>query len=100
MLLLTVAATSAHSQNETREVTSYEGYKVLRVHADSMDQLLYLRELSETGEIGTKINFWIEPDRLNSSVDMMVSPDIATEIKTILEKQNMKTETIINNVGR
>lgn len=84
----------------TREVT-YEGYQVLRVHAESMDQLLYLRELSDTSETGhAQINFWSEPNSLNSSVDFMVSPEYETEIKAILKKQNMETETLINDVGR
>ena len=78
----------------------YDGYKVLRVHAQNIDQLLYLRQLSETEDSSPKINFWSEPNRINSSVDVMVAPDIASEIKSNFEKQNMPTETLINDVGR
>lgn len=84
----------------TKEVT-YEGYQVLRVHAESMDQLLYLRELSDTSDTGhAQINFWSEPNSLNSSVDFMVSPEYELEIRAILKKQNMETETLIIDVGR
>ncbi|XP_017480758.1 PREDICTED: carboxypeptidase B-like [Rhagoletis zephyria] len=65
-----------------------------------MAQLLYLQTLSETSATGAQINFWSEPNRLNSSVDFMVAPEYETEIKAILKKQNMETETLINDVGR
>ena len=78
----------------------YDGYQVLRVHAENIDQLLYLRHLSETEDNGPRINFWSEPNRINSSVDVMVSPDIANEMKTNFGKKNMSTLTLINDVGR
>lgn len=90
-----------HEANRTTREVTYEGYQVLRVHAESMDQLLYLRELSDTSETGQpQINFWSEPNSLNSSVDFMVSPEYELEIRSILKKQNMETETLINDVGR
>lgn len=100
ILTRTLASGLSPDDEGPRKEVAYDGYKVLRVHAESMDQLLYLRELSETGDTGVKINFWSEPSRLNSSVDVMVSPDLVTDVRTILEGQNMTTETLINDIGR
>jgi len=97
--LLALTSLAAAGSNEHKEVI-YDGYKVLRVHAQSMDQLLYLQKLSEMEDTGTKINFWSEPSRLNSSVDVMVSPDFVSEMQTKFEKHNLTAETLINDVGR
>ena len=84
----------------TKEMT-YSGYKVLRVQADNLDQLHYLRNLSETeSDLSSKINFWSEPDRLNSSIDVMIAPDIVNEMTTKFGKQNISSKTLINDVGK
>ncbi|KAH9529559.1 Sodium-dependent noradrenaline transporter [Dermatophagoides farinae] len=93
-----------HCNNLTSVVKkeiAYDGYKVFRVRAENIDQLLYLRQLSDDVEkVDLKIDFWSMPNSLNSSIDLMVSPELGNDLQTILAKQNIKAETLINDVGR
>lgn len=84
---------------QSREVV-YDGYKVFRVHTETLEQLRHLKRLTEVEDKSLKINFWSEANRINSTSDLMVSPDVIDELKFYFEKENIKTETLISDVGR
>ena len=87
--------------NDLKKEIAYDGYKVFRVRAENIDQLLYLRQLSDdVQKVDLKIDFWSMPNSLNSSIDLMVPPELGNDFQTILAKQNIKAETLINDVGR
>ena len=80
----------------------YKGYKVLRLTPYSTTQLQYLNELSTDASLVTphkKIDFWTPPKDVNSSIDLMVSPDLYKNIRQKLLQQNIKNKVIIKDVG-
>lgn len=99
-LLATVHQLLATEVSSIGKEVLYDGYKVIRVHPQTLSQLYQLQKLSQVDDKGQKINFWSEPNRINSTTDVMVAPDVADELKTFFDRQNIKSETLINDVGR
>ncbi|XP_054165079.1 carboxypeptidase B-like [Oppia nitens] len=63
--------------------SQYKGFKVLRLLPNTVDQLQYLSDISTDLSLvipNKKIDFWTQPKDVNSSVDVMVSPDIYIDI--------------------
>jgi hypothetical protein len=89
------------SVEETVE-NQYKGYKVLRLLPNTVDQLHYLSDLSTDIQFvipNKKIDFWTQPKDLNSSVDVMVSPEVYKNIRQKFSQQNIKNKVIIQDVG-
>lgn len=107
-LIFTIFLENIHCNNnsltgviDNNKEIAYDGYKVFRVRAENIDQLLYLRQLSDDlQKVDLKIDFWSMPNSLNSSIDLMISPELGDDFQTILAKQNIKAETLISDVGR
>lgn len=100
-LISTIFFNNIYCNNNLKKEIAYDGYKVFRVRAENIDQLLYLRQLSDdVQKVDLKIDFWSMPNSLNSSIDLMVPPELGNDFQTILAKQNIKAETLINDVGR
>lgn len=79
----------------------YKGYRVLRLVPDSESQLQYLNDISNDITLSIpdkKIDFWSLPKGLNSSVDLMVSPDVYKDIRQRLSQQNIKNKVVIKDV--
>jgi hypothetical protein len=64
----------------------YNGYKVLRLLPNTLGQLQYLNSIASDVSFALppkKIDFWTMPKDVNSTVDLMVAPDL---IKKVLIK--------------
>lgn len=89
------------SVNESVE-HEYRGYRVLRLQPNNLSQLQYLSDMSSDVSLAIpqkKIDFWTQPKDLNSSVDLMVSPDVYKNIRQKLSQQNIKNKVLIKDVG-
>jgi hypothetical protein len=80
----------------------YNGYKVLRLLPNTLDQLQYLNGIASDVSFilpPKKIDFWTMPKDVNSTVDLMVAPDLIKNIQKKLSAQNIKTKVLIKDVG-
>lgn len=99
IVVIVAAVITCNLAESNQKEILYDGYKVFRVKAETMDQLDYLQTLYDTNDFHRNIDFWSEPN-LNVTTDLMVSPEFEQNVKLVLEKRNIKTETLINDVGR
>lgn len=101
LFVLVPQFTRCQSHDGYHKEKDYDGYKVLRVQPQTTDQLLYLQQFWEDKDsAGTNINFWSKPSAINSTADVMVAPSLETEVKNMFKEHHIKTETLINDVGR
>jgi hypothetical protein len=80
----------------------YNGYKVLRLLPNTLGQLQYLNSIASDVSFALppkKIDFWTMPKDVNSTVDLMVAPDLIKNIQKKLSAQNIKTKVLIKDVG-
>lgn len=108
-LLFVQQASSGNNNNNTNnEETStisaqaqlYNGYKVIRTFVKTVEQLRYLQQFAEERDNeGRNINFWTKPHALNTTADLMVAPHVEDDVKKVLAKQGIETQTLIDNVG-
>lgn len=81
---------------------TFDGYSVLRVNPITENQIRFLHELSNYVDNTAleKINFWRRPEALNSTVDLLIAPDIRDDLTEKLRQQNMEPIVTIDNIQR
>ncbi|XP_055375906.1 uncharacterized protein LOC129608438 [Condylostylus longicornis] len=80
----------------TNDRSFYKGYKVYRVNFNSDEQFETLRKMQIESGSGN-YSFW-QLRQKSKLADIMVSPENATNLLSILEKNNMSYEVIIDDV--
>ncbi|CAG7687277.1 unnamed protein product, partial [Allacma fusca] len=80
--------------NPLSSVRDYSGFQVLRLYVKNIESLLALNELQDRG----LYDFWKEP-QLNSTTDIMVSPEQFLEILTLIQKHNIEHEVMYQNLN-
>jgi murein tripeptide amidase MpaA len=79
---------------------TFEGYSVLRVLPTREEQLALLNELATDASPGhdQKLNFWRRPSELNSSVDLMIAPEIRDSTLQKLREARLEPHTFIQDL--
>lgn len=80
----------------------YDDYTVLRFTPQNRDQLDFLQKLStnESLLMEKKIDFWLSPTSVNSSVDVMMSPDARSDLMPLFSLKQLKPIVMIEDVQR
>ena len=101
ILSLSICSLCLKSEDGTVE-KQYRGYRVLRLVPESVSQLQLLNDISNDISLVVpekKIDFWTHPKDLNSSVDLMIAPDLYTDIQQKLIQHNIKNKVVVKDVG-
>ncbi|KAF5305650.1 hypothetical protein FQA39_LY18969 [Lamprigera yunnana] len=78
----------------TAHKANYEGYKVFRIYPIRDDQLEVIAKLQKNGDI----NFWTHLNRFGKPVDVMVKPKTQPLFMEVLDKNEIRFQTLIDNV--
>ena len=101
LLLLSFLSISNIGESKRTERT-FEGYSVLRLHPETKDQLKALHDLQlltdSDRKFRSKVDFWKAPRSLNSSVDLMIAPDLKKDILDTLSARGIKGRVMIPNL--
>lgn len=85
-----------------RSERSFDGYTVLRLLPETKDQLEALHNLQVLTDLAQKyrgkVDFWKEPRSLNSSVDLMIAPEVKNDIMDTLSARSIKGRVMIPNL--
>merc|ERR1719167_1094948 len=74
---------------------SYDGHKVLRIHVTGEDDRQHVRTLLEE-----RCEIMKFPTQEGRAVDILCSPEHLDEAKEHLNRNGMKTETLIDDMGQ
>ncbi len=80
----------------------YDNYSVIRVIPETRNQLQFLRNWAQNLSFSqlSAIDFWRYPSNLNENVDIMVSPNLKSQIIQLMKSQNLNTFIMIENVQK
>ncbi|XP_078000640.1 carboxypeptidase B-like [Glandiceps talaboti] len=78
----------------------YDNYQVIRVVPETDNELEAMKQLQERFPYEYQIDFWIEPTRLNSPIDVMVPPNLQNEVNMYLRKHGISVRTLQTNVQK
>ncbi|XP_053201673.1 carboxypeptidase B-like [Panonychus citri] len=78
----------------------YNNYSVLRFKPTTTDQLHFLYQLAqnETFLMERSVDFWTEPGSLNSSVDIMLSPEARSTLSPVFASNQLTPSVMIEDV--
>jgi hypothetical protein len=80
----------------------YDNYSVIRVIPETRSQLEFLRNWAQNLSFSqlSAIDFWRYPSNLNQNVDIMVSPNLKSQIIRLMKSENLNTFIMIENVQK
>nr|XP_031827673.1 carboxypeptidase B-like [Nomia melanderi] len=76
---------------------NYKNYQLIRVYPDSESQVNELRELRDAEP--EDIRFWTQPF-YNKSTDLVVAPDLVSDLKTFLRERGIDFKILIPNLQK
>jgi hypothetical protein len=81
---------------------TYDNYSVIRVFPKTENQLKFLKIWAQnlTAIERLDIDFWRYPSHTYRNVDLMVSPNIKTQIMRLFQTQNISPQIMIENVEK
>ncbi|XP_046604830.1 carboxypeptidase A4-like [Neodiprion virginianus] len=91
-----VGGESKSSKPRPNRVT-YKGHQLLRITPTTDSQVAELQEMMESGDDGLK--FWTLPAK-NRSTDVVVAPDMLSELKDSLREQKFGFKVLINDLQK
>lgn len=78
------------------EKVSFDNYRVYSVNVKNEQQLLELVQLENAGIGG--IQFWQSPSGIGRKADIMVAPNQVNVVSELIEKLNLESHVMVENV--
>lgn len=81
---------------------TFEGYSVFRFVPDTKEKVQLLNSIAfnfdNDPSYMDKVDFWKRPKQVNSTVDIMLAPDVRDEVLSLLQSKDLKHKQIIGDV--
>lgn len=78
------------------EKLRFDNYTVYRITPNNQDDLNILKEWEYRGN--EELNFWSPVTAIDSPVDLMVAPNVKSDIEKLIRLNGMKSVMLIKNV--
>lgn len=81
---------------------SFDGFSVIRVKPDTKEKLEFLKSVAfdfdNDVNYVNEVNFWKRPRTINETVDLMVSPLLLNNVRTLLNSNSLDPVILIDNL--
>lgn len=82
----------------------FDGFSVLRLNPRNSRQLNFLSQLETDFDNDLtyfqKLDFWKRPTGVNSTVDLMVSPEMKSDLQRIFRANGLESDVVIKDVEK